>query len=617
MLLPSRILRFRMYRPLAVAAFSPFNLSPCRRLISSVRTGSKDPNAVNSTPHRHVLLGGQQRHASTGNSDTNRNSPNTITVPDRVKEAFCEEILPQIMASIVPPGDDDKAAVVLLVVGVSGGCDSVALLHALEQCRQSPEGFGSVTCLLNVVHFDHQQRGTESDQDRDLVHALCADYNIPCQSYYWQDDHPDMDDQSFSQEKARNWRRSRMRRHLQRSVDEQAATTGVLITAHHKDDSEETLLLKILRGAHLTKWTGMPILAKDCGDDEEDSSSFVGGDDNRINVYWARPLIHARKRELQDFLQQHGYCWREDASNQGNKYLRNRVRNELVPLLQDLLVSGEETFHRRLDTIQEQSRELRKDVSQRAKAFLVEHTDCVDGIALFCLPGTVAEDGVCVSNSPGTILSVVHKEALHMWVVEQVGDASFQFTYDKLQRVCQQLADYPDNRQWRLNIRGGWDIQRQGDCLRVLRTSREGAISNDDALLNENRRPVKFSTDLPGNENGFGDEQKLMILPIAIPKSEALPKIQFYETTSGACRKWTMTPPWRRNSIFLKEFLRGQKIPLHARNSVPVVVLGDAVVAVRVATRDDDKWVVNAVFDAGRADEQPDDYQYLWLKVTA
>jgi tRNA(Ile)-lysidine synthetase-like protein len=551
---------------------------------------------VNSTPHRR--FGGQnQRHAFTadGNSDTNRDSPNTsLTVPDRAKEAFREEILPQIMAST----GDDKAAVVLLLVGVSGGCDSVALLHAL--CRQlQDEGewrFGSVTCLLNVVHFDHQKRGTESDQDRALVHALCADYNIPCHVYYWQDDHPD--DPSFTQEKARNWRRSRMRRHLKRSVKEQAATTGALITAHHKDDSEETLLLKILRGAHLTKLTGMPILAKDCGDDNDEE--FTTGGNNDTNVYWARPLIHVRKRELQDFLQQHGYCWREDASNQGNQYLRNRVRNELVPLLQDLLVSGEETLHRRLDAVQEQSSELRNDVSQRAKAFLVDHTDSVDGRALFCLPGS--------------ILSVVHKEALHMWVVEQVGDASFQFTYDKLQRVCQQLSDYPDNKQWRLNLGGGWDIQRQGDCLRVLRVSRKGVISNDDARINENRRPVEFSTVLPGK--GFGDEKTSMILPIAIPKNEVLPEIPFYETTSGTCRKWTMTPPWRRNPMLVQEFLRGQKIPLHARYSAPVVVLGDAVVAIRVATRDDDKWVVNAAFDAGRAAEQPDDYQYFWLKVT-
>ena len=115
---------------------------------------------------------------------------------------------------------------------------------------------------------------------------------------------------------------------------------GLLVTAHHKDDSEETLLLKLLRGVHLTHIAGLDVLLRDDPSDSEHDSTI---DRSRTTIYWARPLVHVRKSTLQSFLLENNMPWREDATNRSDKYLRNRVRNELIPLLHDLLGDGEES----------------------------------------------------------------------------------------------------------------------------------------------------------------------------------------------------------------------------------------------------------------------------------
>ena len=103
----------------------------------------------------------------------------------------------------------------------------------------------------------------------------------------------------------------------------QSLGKGVILTAHHKDDSEETLLLKLLRGVHLTNLVGM--------------EPVVVGSRDMPEAIVARPLLDVRKTDILDFLQSIHQPWRQDESNASDKYLRNRVRSELVPLLSDVM----------------------------------------------------------------------------------------------------------------------------------------------------------------------------------------------------------------------------------------------------------------------------------------
>jgi tRNA(Ile)-lysidine synthase TilS/MesJ len=110
---------------------------------------------------------------------------------------------------------------------------------------------------------------------------------------------------------------------------------GVIMTAHHLDDSEETILLKLLRGVHISRLQGI----------EAVSTSFF----SQYRVLFARPLIQLRKEEIKAFLMANQLHWREDSSNEEPKYLRNRIRNELIPLLEDL-VGGKSNLQVKIDS---------------------------------------------------------------------------------------------------------------------------------------------------------------------------------------------------------------------------------------------------------------------------
>ncbi len=105
--------------------------------------------------------------------------------------------------------------------------------------------------------------------------------------------------------------------------NKKSGAVGVIMTAHHLNDSEETILLKLLRGVHISRLQGM------------EAVSSTSSSQNR--VLFARPLIQIRKQEIKEYLVVNQFRWREDSSNEEPKYLRNRIRNELVPLLEDLV----------------------------------------------------------------------------------------------------------------------------------------------------------------------------------------------------------------------------------------------------------------------------------------
>ena len=276
------------------------------------------------------------------------------------------------------PNSTSSAAVLLLAV--SGGCDSVALFHSVLALTRQPTSHDNyndarlskqdntrkvrarclyldsddgksllrIPCELYVAHFNHEQRGENSDEDEALVRSLCNEANVPFYCYSWSDMTNDGSSvattnlSTFSQDVARKWRRSQMIDLLTSLVNDtnynnsKANRWGAILTAHHRDDAEETVLLKLLRGAHITNLSGM----------EERSEGFElnAPNNNHTIGYFAKPLLGVRKGDILDYLTRHGYAWREDESNSKNKYKRNMVRNQLIPLLCEI-AGGEDALH--------------------------------------------------------------------------------------------------------------------------------------------------------------------------------------------------------------------------------------------------------------------------------
>jgi tRNA(Ile)-lysidine synthase len=179
-----------------------------------------------------------------------------------------------------------------LLIGVSGGADSVALLHALVQLGYRP----------HVCHLNHQWRGAESDADAEFVRQIADEFGLPVSVE--------------SRVVARDENAARQAR-LQ-FFESVAARTSihVLALAHTADDQVETFLLRLLRGAATPGLAGMR------------SEQQIG------SLRIVRPMLNVRRAEVLEYLRAHGLQWHEDTGNLNRKFLRNRVRHELLPLLE-------------------------------------------------------------------------------------------------------------------------------------------------------------------------------------------------------------------------------------------------------------------------------------------
>lgn len=186
-----------------------------------------------------------------------------------------------------------------VVVGVSGGADSVALLRALH----------ALHIPLTVAHLNHRLRGEAADGDEHFVRELAEELNLPC-VVKSVDVHQLAQAGGLSIEMA-----ARQARHDFFAEFENA----VIALAHHADDQVETFLLKLARGAGPDGLSGMPY------------AQSIGP------LRLIRPLIAIPRSELIAWLEKHHFEWCEDASNSDETFLRNRVRHTILPLLEQEL----------------------------------------------------------------------------------------------------------------------------------------------------------------------------------------------------------------------------------------------------------------------------------------
>jgi len=188
-----------------------------------------------------------------------------------------------------------------VVVAVSGGVDSVVLLHLLHQVATDRN------LTLHVVHLNHCIR-PDADGDALFVEDLCHRLSIRCHNISC--DIPELARRErISLEMAGRLERRRL-------LEEFAATTGAQLIAlgHHHDDQVETLLQRLIRGTGVSGLSGMSVL-----------------DD-----IWWRPFLSSSRSQLLDYACRQSLVWREDESNQDRDFVRNRLRHQIVPLLKEV-----------------------------------------------------------------------------------------------------------------------------------------------------------------------------------------------------------------------------------------------------------------------------------------
>ncbi len=177
------------------------------------------------------------------------------------------------------------------LVAVSGGVDSIVLLHLLVRVDR-------LHSKLVVAHVNHGIRGSDSDLDERFVKGLAKHYNLPFVSTQLNLS------SSASEDEARKGRYDFLNRQA-------AEYQAKLVLAHHQDDLIGSIAINIVRG---TGWRGLGVMS-------------------RSNV--VRPLLSYRKAQLESYAVRHRLEWVEDKSNHSMQYLRNRLRAGVINLSDD------------------------------------------------------------------------------------------------------------------------------------------------------------------------------------------------------------------------------------------------------------------------------------------
>ncbi|MHB8953946.1 MAG: tRNA lysidine(34) synthetase TilS [Pirellulaceae bacterium] len=200
-----------------------------------------------------------------------------------------------------PPQEWQQVGV---VVAVSGGSDSVGLLRAMIRLRDPSTGG------LFVAHFNHQWRGSESDADEAFVRTLAEQGELTCE--VGQGERLNGTDHGDGLEAAARQQRYRFLREVADRVGARFVATG-----HTADDQVETILHRIVRGTGVAGLAGIP------------RTRLLSPLTTVV-----RPLLAFRRREVQDYLKDLHQPYRTDSSNRVVGFTRNRIRHELLPVLE-------------------------------------------------------------------------------------------------------------------------------------------------------------------------------------------------------------------------------------------------------------------------------------------
>ena len=220
-----------------------------------------------------------------------------------------------------------------LLLAVSGGIDSMVLVHLFQQLDYD----------FAIAHCNFQLRGEESDGDETFVKTVCEQLKIPFHTIKFDTKQLAEEQKTSIQVTARNLRYEWFSKLLEENgID-------FLLTAHQLDDSLETFIINLSRGTGLDGLIGIPMQ----------------------NEHIIRPLLPFSREDIVAYGKENKIQWREDSSNASDKYLRNKIRHDIVPILKELNPSFLNSFQNTLDNLQ-QAQSLVDDASRIVYRKVVE-----------------------------------------------------------------------------------------------------------------------------------------------------------------------------------------------------------------------------------------------------
>jgi tRNA(Ile)-lysidine synthase len=414
-----------------------------------------------------------------------------------------------------------------LLVALSGGADSVALLLIARELER-----GGDLVLAGAAHLNHQLRGADADEDERFCEALAARLGVRLLS-------DRVDVAALAEEQRRSVEvaaREARYAFLERAAD--ACGADVIATAHTKDDQAETFLLRLLRGA---------------------GSRGLAGIRPRTGRI-IRPLLDVERATLRDYLAAHGQAFREDASNADVSIPRNRVRHELLPLLESRFSPAVADVLAREAALARQDEEYLREEAIKLARRIVQENEAI----------TIDAEGLIAA--PRALGSRVARAALERFA----GGRSI--TFDQVEWLLALAAD----KKGELSL-PGQQARRDGQTIVLTpRTSvsRGASVSGD-------RNGFAFSLSIPG-------EVRLEPLGLIVG-AEHLPgpaarhmRWEARGSEVGVAAEPVSLPlavrSWRPGDRFrplgapgvrkLQDFFVDRKVPRAVRDTVPLVVDG-------------------------------------------
>ncbi len=231
-----------------------------------------------------------------------------------------------------------------ILLTVSGGKDSVTMFNLFCGANRSGDRI-----LFAVAHCNFQLRGEDSNEDELFVEDLCKKQGITFHSTRFETK------KFVKKNKVSTQMAARTLRYEWFEQIRQKFGYSYIATAHHLNDSIETVLLNLTRGTGITGLRG--ILPK--------------------KDYIIRPLLFASREQIDSYVADNQLVWREDSSNASDDYQRNLLRNQVVPLLKKINPNFDETFARNLERLQAVEADFRRNLNSFKTTVMREENEVV------------------------------------------------------------------------------------------------------------------------------------------------------------------------------------------------------------------------------------------------
>ena len=375
-----------------------------------------------------------------------------------------------------------------IIIGVSGGADSVCLLLLLHDLRTKYD------LTLRVVHIEHGIRGELSIQDAEFVKQLCKKLDVDFRMYSYQVEQYAREHRLTVEEAGRKLRYetfAREAQELQELLDarREYPSSVRIAVAHNANDNAETMLFHLSRGSGIDGLCGIPAM--------------------RENII--RPLLAVSRSEIEAYLQEMQQEYHVDATNADLKYHRNKIRHQVLPVLEEINPQAVQHITAATDSLQEIADYLNGTCEQVLQQVCVE--DTLD------------------RNILATYPPVIRKKVLHRWI-SQYANGGKDITAVHIRAVAELLSASIGKS---VDLPYGLRVESMDGTLRIYHR-RESGTESDSLAAGLQRQGI--------SEHEFDDGN----IPYMVMLEENLTD-QRVETTIGKYRICYQIIPWNKSCV--------------------------------------------------------------------